>query len=111
MDSKAEDTWNVDRIGGKGVRHQITERHQKEVRKSRSKGGTIHTGTAARSNVAVVVAPRSYWRRVVDTLAFGAKDFDSMGTNLILDSHGEHRLASTLYKWAGTELFGSILFQ
>ncbi len=48
---------------------------------------------------------------MVNTLAFGAEDFDSVSPNLILDPHWEHRLSSTLNQRTGSKLLGSILFR
>ena len=80
------------------------------MRKGRAEGSTIDPGTATGSDVSVVVATRSNRRGVVNTLAFGAKDFDGVRPNLILDPHWEHRLAGTLNQRTGSKLLGSILF-
>ena len=109
MDSKAEDSRNVCGVGREGIWHQVTEGHEEEMGKCRAEGGTIDPGTATGADVSVVVTTRSNWRGVVNTLTFGAEDFDRVSANLILDPHREHRLTGALNQWAGSKLLGSIL--
>lgn len=109
MDSKAKDPRNVCRVGWEGIRHQITECHEEEMRKCRAEGGTIDPGTAAGADVSVVITTRSNWRGVVHTLAFGTEDFHRVSPNLILDPDRQHRLADTLDQWTGPKILGSIL--
>jgi hypothetical protein len=88
MDAKSKHSRDVRGIGGKGIRHQIIERHQKQMGECGPKGCSVDGSPSPAGGGVMSAGARADRWGLVDALAFGAENFDGVYSDFVFEAHG-----------------------